>query len=95
MARDPNVDYVIDLGLLCRAQNGALSIANQIYQEVIPRELSWGSQMVIEQQAWYLQANNQLDMAKLLGGFSTVLWENALGRKRTDLSIDLTTNLLF
>jgi hypothetical protein len=35
-----DVDYCIDLGLIQRAVNGALSISNRIYQEVIPRELT-------------------------------------------------------
>lgn len=44
-----DVDYVVDLGLVKQAQNGALTLANRIYQEVIPRELAFGSQMAIEQ----------------------------------------------
>ena len=35
-----DVEYVQDLGLIERARNGAISITNRIYQEVIPRELS-------------------------------------------------------
>lgn len=73
-----NVDYVVDLGLISRAQNGALTIANRIYQQIIPRELSWGSQMVIEQQqAWYLDTNNRIDMPKLLSAFQQFFRENA------------------
>lgn len=73
-----DIDYVIDLGLVYRAQNGALSIANRIYQEIIPRELSWGSQQSIEQQqAWYLDANNHINMPKLLGAFQQFFRENS------------------
>ena len=36
-----DVAYVVDLGLIKQEQNGALSLANPIYQEVIPRELAW------------------------------------------------------
>lgn len=43
-ALNPNdVSYVYDLGLIDRAINGELRIANRIYQEIIPRELAWGS----------------------------------------------------
>lgn len=73
-----DVEYVVDLGLLSRAQNGALTIANRIYQEVIPRELSWGCQMTIEhKQAWYLDADNRIDMPKLLAAFQQFFRENA------------------
>jgi hypothetical protein len=73
-----NVDYVVDLGLIRRARNGQLTIANKIYQEVIPRELSWGSQMSIEQQqAWYINENNRIDMPKLLAAFQQFFRENA------------------
>lgn len=76
---DPDdVDYVIDLGLICRAVNGALTIANRIYQEIIPRELSWGSQQAIEQQqAWYLTTDNHIDMPKLLAAFQQFFRENS------------------
>ncbi|MFT4926685.1 MAG: hypothetical protein ACI8WB_002783, partial [Phenylobacterium sp.] len=124
-----DVEYVVDLGLVKRARNGALTIANRIYQEVIPRELSYGSQMAIEQdQAWYLDANNCIDIPKLLCAFQQFFRENsevwlerfdykeagpqllmqaflqrvvngggrinreyALGRKRTDLTIEWPT----
>ena len=73
-----DVEYVVDLGLVKRARNGALTIANRIYQEVIPRELSYGSQMAIEQdQAWYLDTNNRVDMPKLLGAFQQFFRENS------------------
>lgn len=73
-----DVDYVVDIGLLYRAKNGALTIANRIYQEIIPRELSWGSQMVIEQQqAWYIDDRNYINMPKLLAAFQQFFRENA------------------
>ncbi len=73
-----DVEYVVDLGLVKRARNGALTIANKIYQEVIPRELSYGSQMAIEQdQAWYLDSNNHIDMPKLLSAFRQFFRENS------------------
>lgn len=73
-----DVEYVVDLGLVTRADNGALTIANKIYQEVIPRELSYGGQMTIEhQQAWYLDDNNRLNMNKLMTAFVQFFRENA------------------
>jgi type II secretory pathway predicted ATPase ExeA len=42
--RPDDVQYVRDLGLINVAQNGEISIANAIYQEIIPRELTWTMQ---------------------------------------------------
>jgi hypothetical protein len=73
-----DVEYVQDLGLIERDRSGAISISNRIYQEVIPRELSWGSQMAItQQQAWYLTAERRIDMPKLLNAFQQFFRENA------------------
>ncbi len=72
-----NVDYLVDLGLLRREPNGRLTLANAIYREIIPRELSWGSQMGIEQeQSWYLTPERRLDMSKLLAAFQQFFREN-------------------
>lgn len=79
-ALDPNdVSYVYDLGLIDRAINGELRIANRIYQEIIPRELAWGSQMAIsnQRQSWYLTPDRHLDMAKLLAAFQQFFRENS------------------
>ncbi|MDP2350949.1 MAG: ATP-binding protein, partial [Pseudomonadota bacterium] len=79
-ALNPNdVSYVYDLGLIDRAINGELKIANRIYQEIIPRELAWGSQMAIsnQQQAWYLTPDRHLDMVKLLAAFQQFFRENS------------------
>lgn len=79
-ALNPNdVSYVYDLGLIDRAINGELQIANRIYQEIIPRELAWGSQMAIsnQQQAWYLTPDRHLDMVKLLAAFQQFFRENS------------------
>jgi hypothetical protein len=119
-----DLQYVEDLGLITlRPQQ---QISNRIYQEVIPRELTYPAQLSItHQQAWYLDEHNRLDMFKLLGAFQQFFRENAkawlerfdykeagpqlliqaflqriingggrinreyaLGRKRTDLSIE-------
>ena len=72
-----DVDYVVDLGLLRREPNGQLTLANAIYREVIPRELSWGSQMGLDQErCWYLAGDGRLDMEKLLAAFQQFFREN-------------------
>ena len=73
-----DVEYVIDLGLIKREQNGELNIANKIYQEVIPRELTWSMQMGIhEKAAWYIKPNGRLDMDKLLASFQEFFREHS------------------
>ncbi len=71
-----DMQYVADLGLVeTRPQ---LRIANRIYQEVIPRELTWTRQVTIaHQQAWYLNPQRCIDMPKLLAAFQQFFRENA------------------
>ncbi len=65
-----DVQYVKDLGLVKEDQNGKLAIANYIYQEAIPRELSWSTQMGIQVQAdSYMASDGRLDMDKLMSVF--------------------------
>jgi hypothetical protein len=66
----PNDDimYVRDLGLI--SMEGQLRIANRIYQEVIPRELTYSEQVTMSQEsAWYVTVAGELDMTKLLAAF--------------------------
>ena len=73
-----DVLYVEDLGLITRAANSAIQIANRIYQEIIPRELAWGSQMALTQNtAWYLTPQRRLDMPKLLAAFQQFFREHS------------------
>ena len=73
-----DVQYVYDLGLIKVNRPGQISIANRIYQEVIPRELTWGHQMGInQQQAWYVTASGRLDIDKLLAAFQQFFRENS------------------
>ncbi|MDE2663039.1 MAG: ATP-binding protein [Gemmatimonadota bacterium] len=62
-------EYVRDLGLV--APDPPLRIANPIYSEVLPRELTWVLQQAMPQQpmAWYVDAGGGLDMDKLLAAF--------------------------
>ena len=60
--------YVRDLGLI--RTEGQLSIANLIYQEIIPRELTFSTQLTISHQpAWYIAPDGRLDVPKLLAAF--------------------------
>ncbi len=71
-----DIQYARDLGLITvRPQ---LAIANGIYQEVIPRELTWSRQVTIAHQTeWYLAGDGQLDMNKLLAAFQQFSRENS------------------
>jgi hypothetical protein len=69
--RQDDIQYVIDLGLVSRTKAG-LQIANPIYREVIPRELSFITQVNFEssfQPARYIQTDSRLDMDNLLAAF--------------------------
>jgi hypothetical protein len=73
-----DVQYVDDLGLIHVERQGQVTIANRIYQEIIPRELTWGHQMGINQsQAWYVMQNGRMDIDKLLTAFQNFFRENA------------------
>jgi hypothetical protein len=55
-----------------------LAIANQIYQEIIPRELTYGTQIMMAQQtAWYVSPEGRLDMRKLLAEFQEFFREHS------------------
>ena len=72
---DRDVEYARDLGLL--AKDGPLRIANPVYAEVIPRELTWKAQAALRQDtAWYLDAGGGLDTAKLMAAFQRFFREN-------------------
>ena len=63
-----DLEYVRDLGLV--PQNGPLRIANPIYAEVVPRELTRMAQEEMAQDpAWYVTKAGGLQMAKLLEAF--------------------------
>lgn len=72
-----DIQYVLDLGLIKKDHQG-LGIANPIYQEVIPRELSYGTQLSITQQiVWYKRADGTLDVSKLLSAFAQFYREHS------------------
>jgi hypothetical protein len=62
---DEDIGYVADLGLI--AKKPQLRIANRIYQEIIPRQLTYSTQLTISQEAaWYMNGDGSLNMDKLL-----------------------------
>jgi len=68
--------YVRDLGLI--KIDGHVRIANLIYQEVIPRELTFSTQVTITQEtSWYLLPDGRLDMNKLLASFQEFFREHS------------------
>ncbi len=73
-----DVAYTVDLGLIKQEINGAMRLANAIYQEVIPRELAWDVQSgMIEETQWYVQPDGRLDLGRLLAAFQTFFREHA------------------
>ncbi len=67
---DDDRRYLLDLGLVVRSQEGGFKIANPIYQEVIPRVLSQGTQdsLPMIQPSW-LNADRSLNPQVLLEAF--------------------------
>ena len=71
-----DVQYVIDLGLVVK--DGQLRIANPIYREVIPRALTYTTQLTMSQEpAWYTRPDGRLDMPKLLAAFQQFFREHS------------------
>ena len=74
--RDRDVEYARDLGLL--AQGNVKRIANPIYAEVIPRELTWVTQDdVLAEASWYVDGTGGLDVDKLLEAFQRFFREHS------------------
>lgn len=76
---DNDLQYVLDLGLVRRTTAG-LQISNPIYREIIPRELTYITQLNFEsreQTAWYVQPDGRLDLSKLLRAFQQFFREHA------------------
>ena len=68
--------YVRDLGLI--STDDPVHIANPIYREVIPRELTYTTQATLAQEAaWYVDADGGLDVGKLLSAFQAFFREHS------------------
>ena len=72
-----DLEYVQDLGLV--AADAPLRIANPIYAEVIPRELTWAAQAgMIVDPAWFVSpTDGRLLMPQLLAAFQTFFREHS------------------
>jgi hypothetical protein len=71
-----DLQYAADLGLV--RVRPSIDIANDIYREVIPRELTCTTQVSItKDQAWYVYPDGSLDMQKLLREFQQFFRENS------------------
>ena len=69
-----DLEYVRDLGLI--AQGDPLRIANPIYAEVVPRELTAAAQTgLVQDAAWYIDAAGGLEVDKLLAAFQAFFRE--------------------
>ena len=79
-ARD--LEYVRDLGLIAR--DDPPRITNPIYAEVVPRELTYAVQAnLVQDPAWYVDAEGGLDVDELLAAFQAFFREHSehwLGR---------------
>jgi hypothetical protein len=70
------LQYTEDLGLIRRKPE--LGIANRIYREVMPREITAPIQDGLHQpQEWYVTPDHRIDMPKLLEAFQQFFRENA------------------
>ena len=73
-ARD--IEYVRDLGLVAR--DSPLRIANPIYAEVVPRELTYAAEEgLVQDLAWYMDADGGLNVPKLLAAFQNFFREHS------------------
>ena len=73
-ARD--LEYVRDLGLV--AKDLPVRIANPVYAEVVPRELTWASQTkLLQDPAWYVSESGELELEKLLETFQAFFREHS------------------
>ncbi len=70
-----DIQYVRDLGLV---RESSWEIANPIYQQVIPRALTYVLQELIPHQtSWYVESSGKLNVNKLLSAFTQFFRENA------------------
>ncbi|AHK80382.1 hypothetical protein M911_15885 [Ectothiorhodospira haloalkaliphila] len=72
-----DLEYVHDLGLI--EVRPRVRISNRIYREVIPRELTWTTQVRIPNQetVWYLTPVHCLDVPRLIRAFQQFFREHA------------------
>ena len=74
--RADDLQYVRDLGLVAR--DAPIRIANPIYREVVPRDLTWTTQEgLTHQPAWYVDADGTLRLGDLLAAFQVFFREHS------------------
>ena len=75
--RADDLQYVRDLGLVARDR--PLRVANPIYREVIPRDLTWTTQemSIHHDPAWYVDDAGTLQAGKLLAAFQEFFREHS------------------
>jgi hypothetical protein len=77
--KEDEIQYAVDLGLVKRDKNG-IRISNGIYSEVIPRELTYVTQIGLEsnfRSEWYINSDGSLNMEKLIAAFQEFFRENS------------------
>ena len=75
-ASAPDLEYVRDLGLV--APDPPVRIANPVYAEVVPRELTWITQQELpEETAWYVDAAGGLKLNELMVKFREFFRRNS------------------
>ncbi len=73
-----DIQYVVDMGLITVERGKPRRIANGIYREIIPRELTWSTQTgLIQEPQWYQNPDNSINMEKLLLDFQQFFRQNA------------------
>ena len=72
-----DLEYVRDLGLITRS--GSVAIANPIYREVIPRDLTYTTQemSIHHDPAWYVDGDGALRVGELLAAFQAFFREHS------------------
>ena len=71
-----DIEYVQDLGLIAR--DPPMRLANPIYAEVVPRQLTWPTQLKLQEDpAWYVDADGALLLDKLLARFQEFFREHS------------------
>ena len=72
-----DLEYVRDLGLVARDR--PVRIANPIYREVIPRDLTWTTQemAIPHDPAWYVDEGGGLEVGRLLAAFQEFFREHS------------------
>ena len=74
--RTDDLQYVRDLGLVAR--DAPVRIANPVYREVIPRDLTWTTQEFLPHDpAWYVDPDGGLNLTKLLAAFQEFFREHS------------------